>query len=503
MIKYNNPRHNKAALILAAMSNDMVRDIIDLINYRGASLISELNANSHPAPGFLAIFSDDYINSEDFPEVWTGFATIALSSFRNPKYSAEVYAGILKQAYNLPSGMATALAHRIETEDILGGTKGDVSMWQSIKNNLTEGARKLLNSLAASVGLPWEIDQNQDYDIDFLYELKLLGQVVNELNSRARLMQSQAMLASSMHTLMTSAGDVEEGDVVDLLGDPDLEIGDLASLASLRRLPGKVFGGLKGIQALGSKAATAQAVKHSGGSVARPALSSHPRPKLGGMLKSALTKFSTGSAGKAGLVGAGLGLIPTALMLGSALFKKKRGDVDSESGDVYDTIAEEFGDSVADAWSVGDVDTITQHMMRMAMADSEDGDPDDDAYIISELERLAAEGVDDQQETGGLFTRWRINRNKRRAERRADRAYKRRLRRAAKSRRRRALADSKYAADVAGLQDEGEQTDLVNQYAPTTETPLDGTFSPQDEQMMDPGTGDGGTLSDSFYEAGE
>lgn len=79
----NNPELDRAALILRAMSPDLVADIVRLVNLQGGSTVQNLfNPNSAAsaatANSFLGILSKEYITDEDFPAVWAGLSTVRI-----------------------------------------------------------------------------------------------------------------------------------------------------------------------------------------------------------------------------------------------------------------------------------------------------------------------------------------------------------------------------------------------------------------------------------------
>jgi len=119
------PDLDRAALVLATMSPDMVSDIVRLVNLQGASLSTTLFnpngiASSQVANRFLGILSKEYISDEDFGNVWAGLSTVFLASIRNPEMGNDNYQKVLETAFSLPSKIAEPIAKKIETYDILG-----------------------------------------------------------------------------------------------------------------------------------------------------------------------------------------------------------------------------------------------------------------------------------------------------------------------------------------------------------------------------------------------
>lgn len=422
-----NGSHNKAAVLLASMSPDMVEDIISLVNARGRSVIADIFESQSTAASstnvrYLAIFSNGFIAEEDFEETYLGFATVALASIRKPNYGNDEYQAILSQAYGLPWEIADPLAKKIETYDVLGGVDKTQGYWTQFTDMLGEGVRRTVNWAANVLQLPWENDQDQKYDIDFLYELKLLGQVVSDLNSRARLMTAQAAINSNMGLLQT--GDPMIGDQE----SADMMVGDTFKMARLRQLPKMVFGTANPIAKMGAAATAAKAknvMAQAGYTVNKNGSMSTSRPKHGAM-KNAVDKILHAKPSAALLAGGLLGATPVAIKLIADLAKRSRGGQSGDVyGDAYSTINTAFGGNVADAWLHGDVESMLKHIGHDAEDDISTGDPEMDAAIeAAVMEELSGDIDSFSPEVGGIFTRWRINAAKKQASRRMRRQYK-------------------------------------------------------------------------------
>lgn len=242
-IFFTNERHNKAALVLASMSPDMVDDIVNLVNSNGGGLSSTLFSANDGPPRPLAMFSNSYIGYQDFPTVWVGFLTMQLADLNTAGRDAEYYAGIIRKAFGIPDEQAAKLAERIESYDVIGATYSkkaeDIKWYNSIGDKLMEGIRRLSNipaNLFNTNGFLYN-DQDQKYDIDYLFELHNLGNVVNELMVQSRLIKGQALINSNLGIM--NLGDPEE------YGDVEYQIADIVETAMGAPMPSLLLGGVK------------------------------------------------------------------------------------------------------------------------------------------------------------------------------------------------------------------------------------------------------------------
>lgn len=415
----DNARHDKAAIILSAMSPDMVEDIISLINARGRSVITTVfSADDSAAEGvssrFLAIFSSSYVKNKDFEDVWTGFSTVVLATIRKPSYANDDYQKILEDAYSLPTELAQPLALKINTYDVLGNA--ETGVLTSLGNSIAEGVRKFLNYWPSILQLGWEIDQTQKYDIDFLYELKMLGQVVNDLDSRTRLMTAQSAIQQSMGLLQT-------GDPVD---DEELEmkVGDVFSKLNAKSLPPGITGNAGKLIMFGKTASILQGkklIEDSGLSVNPTTKSVEQRQPRNPRLAQIFNKILNMNPSQAVLLGASLGLTPTAIhFLRSRTKSKGLGDI-GNANDLYSFISSTYGDNVAKNWMMGDVESVVGEVVSDANSDDSTGDVELDEAIE---EMVNTGDVDDygDVEVGGLIRRIRTKVAKRKAAGRKRRA---------------------------------------------------------------------------------
>lgn len=451
---YANDEANRAAVILSSMSPDMVAQIGRLFAMEGsdsvrATLANNSSASTRVAP--LAIFSREFVNDQDFEDVWRGVMVMLLAKLRTPNMGNDEYESILKQSYSLPAEMTAALAASIETRDLFSQAVKDAPWYSSFKNAISEGVRRALNYVPSLLNLPYEIDQTQDYDIDFLYEMKNLGSIVDDLNSRVSLMSGQALANQRLGVFAT--GDPEIGDIEDI----ESQIGDALSNVMMRQVPPSIFGNTGKIAALGLKASTSKLNELK--DTAKD--DSAPAKKI--VAAKIIDKITSMSPGKAILIGSGLGL---GAALISSLFKKKEsGDVESE---LYGDIAEEYGPNVADAWLAGDIDEIVREGIEDASYQETTGDPDLDEAIFGDV--IENEG-EDESEAGGILSRWRTNRNIRRTQRRK----RKRLRRAARENRRNRALNERLQSQ-RDMDDEGLIRPDQDDYQP------DYNDAPEDDQ---------------------
>jgi hypothetical protein len=414
------PDLDRVALVLASMSPDMVADIVRLVNLQGASLQSTLFApnsiaGSQVANKFLGICSKEYIADEDFASVWAGLSTVFMSGLRNPELGNDNYQKVLENTYSLPPEIAEPIAKKIETYDILGpqSKEGqDADSWlNKVGRKLYEGFRKSANWAAGVLGTDWEIDQAQNWDVDFLYEMKNLGEAVHDLNSRARLMRAQAMISASMGVMLT-------GDPSDDGEDEAFLIGDTIAPFMKRTLPANIMGNSfpvvkMGLTAAGDKASRvfdAAGVKvNSGGTV-----TTNVEGGQNSHLTNALKGIANMSPTKMGLIGAGIGITPTIFRAMKSLLGAQ-----GDPGDGLYAVRDVYGDAVANDVASGNMDSLARLIISDATNDFSTGDPElDDAAVGEMIMELGDAGLMAELETGGPFSRLRANMSKRRAARR-------------------------------------------------------------------------------------
>lgn len=450
----SNPRHDKAAFILASYAPDTVEDIISLVLSRGSALVNDLNgADGPPRPN--AIFSRKYINDLDFKPMYVGALTVQLANLRQVSNDFDFYQKALEDAYGIPSEMSKVLAKKIETYDILGGlAEDDKRAWYSkLSDRVQETIRQSVNYIPSILQIPIENDQSQQYDIDRLYEFKLLGEAVADLNARARLMTAQAAIAQTMGLFRTAVSKKEEsGDIED--GDADLGYQEIVA-DTFRPLmgapiPGQLFGGFAAVANIGKAASTAKAQSvisdaglsrkaHEAGRVRNP------------NLRSALNKVLSIKPGKLAGLAAGVAFAPAAIKIIKNLAMQQKGT--AAMGDIMGDIADKFGDDFASSVATGDVEGMLTHISDLSGDMETTGDPELDEEIIGDvMDEIQAEGGDIEAgdiEVGGLFKRMRINAAIRRGNRRGRRMKRKMRRQGRKDRDNDSLND---ARDYAGRQ---------------------------------------------------
>lgn len=417
---------NKAAILLATMSPDMVEDIVELVQNRGRATITDVASSDDGAPRPLAVFSRNYITDEDFPHVYMGFTTVMLASMRTLNSDFDFYEKTLMNAFSLPRQIATPIAKQIETYDVLGGVAAeDRRAWYTkMSQRIQETIRQSSNWAASVLQLPFENDQDQSFDIDYLYELKLLGKAVDDLASRSRLMTAQSAISQGMG--LYRVGDGETGDVE---GDADFEaeafVGDVFAPLMGNPMPPSIFGGLKGIANVGRVASQARAHKV----IEAAGLSKAPHSKgqiQSPVLRKAMDKIVNIKPGKLAMLAGGIGFAPLAIKAIRTLVKANKGS--KQTGDVVDRLADHFGEEFAQKWQIGDVTGILDELTSLSGPLETTGDPEMDELIIGDvLSEMEEEGdiyESGDVEIGGLFKRMRINRAIKRGRRRTRRSTK-------------------------------------------------------------------------------
>lgn len=486
---YSDPQLNKAAMILASFSPDIVRDIVRLALMHGNALPTSLFTESVGVLRPGAIVSRNYIADEDFPELWTGLTTLQLYSMKSLQGDNDFYKAVIKATFDVPDAMAESISKSIETLDSVGGGSGGgwLSWANRVKAKISEVTRTTANWAASVLPFNWENDQTQKYDIDFLYEVASLGRAVDKLMQRARLSAGQAAISSGMHLFQT-------GDIEDQYGDAELDaaaaFGDVIAPLVRPKLPDEMYGNMAPLVNAGRGAALTGTVKALADAGMHPAI----QPSRGGgspdfNLANAIEGMQTGDTSSKGGLASLLTLIPGIGPLIGLLAKLGKGDVDGSddlallAGDV----AHKYGPEAGHAIARGDLQGCLQAIADQA--DDEDastGDPDIDRDIIANtLDQISVEegrqvGLgdidDDGAEVGGLFRRARIKHalNKgRRVRRRATRKQNRAIRRRNKD------------ADLARAQQYKDE--VVDDYTTEGYEPVDDSGGEMDPYNQGPG----------------
>lgn len=413
-IIYADSRANRAALILSTMSPDMVEDIIYLMNNRSGNVVSDIFSAQSPVstagiPRPMAVLSRAYIADQDFEAVLTGLTTTFVAQLRKPTSGNDFYEAVLKEAFSLPDDIAASMAKKIETTDIIPEGEGISGWLQSVGRSITEAGRRFLNWGASLINMDWEIDQDQSYDLDMLYEYKLLGEAVSEMNSRARLMKAQMLIKTSSN--MMQFGDPGDGGEMG-----DAELANALSPFMLRTLPPNIMGGASNIWKFGmrSSVAKAKAVVDKAGAEVKPS----------GQVVTATGKDLSKSPS---VLSSLAKMTPQALMASGirTLFAKAKSANSPGKGDpLYGEIEHLYGAPIADSLLAGDIEPLTHAIAGDVLGDFSTGDPDLDALIDDELE----DQIGDTEEMGGPLTNLTRNINRRRAAARKRRAYRERMR---------------------------------------------------------------------------
>lgn len=465
----NNPEWNDAAVLLDLMSAEQIQKIIALVDARGPAVITDLKArqrSSQCSLSPLVVLDTRWVPSEDLEDVALGMATILIGKIRQPVFGVNEYEAALKNGFTLSSDMAVALAKKVETEDILGGTYKDANgaelpWYKTWAGNVQRYIRKSINAVPGASILGWEIDANQEYDLDLLYEWKLFGGVVRELNSRTKLMQGQAALNATT-SAFSLTGDVESGDVESLTGDA------LRS-AAVRRLPGLVFGKATGLANMANfnRDRASEFIRNH---------ASNPQSRIGRILARAMNQ------------GPSLAMLKMLVPGSDDLLAAARHGLNSnstETGDAYSTISSTYGNNPAAAWQMGDVESFLREVGAIADSDVSTGDPALDSAIESAvMEEISGDIEGMSPEMGGLFTRARINMAKRRAARRKRRSSRKYARQQRRDIRNEALIRAKNAASSAGIADDGDWSNY------------EGGASQYDDSSADEGSDDGMMYND-------
>jgi len=390
---YDNPRHNRAANVLAFTSPGLIQDIADLLSARGTSVAKTVFSRTDLGISPLAILDDTYVDDRDVDNLATGLATICVASLRSMTGNAESYAKILSQAFSLPEDWAKKLGARID--------ESSVSFVPSAADKA--GVQSFIDKTMNKIGnLAGGMKNIKDYlesisDVDFLYELSLLGKQVAELTTMQRLMRSKSLIDAAMDVLPSSAhmGDPLAGD-----GHMVEQYANIVQPLQGNILPAKILGGAGKLSLLGQLAGVlglkkwASSISHSGDS--KDGLNVARKAETGpnGSLVSYLAQI--------GLTSDQLSKVKEIVSGAAAGSIAANGDL-TAIGDIY-------GDATADFVRNGDLPGAIAHLR--SVADAADGDPSEEYpgqgdIIDGQLDQVFASGSEDGQnldaEMGGLF----------------------------------------------------------------------------------------------------
>lgn len=462
---FQDDNDNNAANMLSMMSDDMIRNIISLVSNHGLGLMKTLQAKQDDGlPRVLGIFSNDFIKPHLMPDIMLGWAIINLAQLRTPNYGNEEYKKILKGAFSLPDELIEAALKRIETVDILYNAKSS-GWWDKFANTVAEKARNWTNWGLAGLGFDESnlVDQTQAYDIDFLYEMKCLGQVVREFTEQIGLMQGQARISNSLGILKVASD--ATGDPNDAIGDL---IGDVMGRTMLRAVPASMGGMTAGLMNAGAASTTKQASELA--SIAAAQHSGRNKTAVGRLIANIAGGKVVPSVMTGALLG-GLGGVIKNLVSGDPGY----GDP-AEIGDAY-------GPDIADAYMRGDMNGLLVAMLTEA-SNAEMGDLLDDEdisdQVSAEVEALGDPFAGDP-ELGGLFTSFLAGTK----ARKKGRAAKRKIRSAARAERvsnRQASKTERQARRQEGKMD--KLNDKYSEDQEATEDAIAPEGYPEDSGML-------------------
>jgi len=423
-----NQRQAKALMILASFAPDTVQDIVDYVTKRGNSTVDDANTSGLAAVKPFAMLSRNFIEDQDFGSFYTGMCTIMLSSMRNPKLGYKEYSEILQAAFGLPEPYAKELGMQIDTEDPVSPDSTmdgkQIGWFRNLANYVEAGARGATNWFMDRAGLPFHIEQGQEYDVDMMYEWAQLGDIVNKLAGRARLVKARALITANL-------GIFGQGDAEDQFSDHErtmMKVGTALKPLTYNRIHPACFWAMAPLVQRQHE----RNVKEVGGLLSAGGYGSphaHHHRMGSPMLRDAVQGYMSGDPGLLGKLMMGV-MNPLSLITNpSVLAELFHGQSGPAPQQVAAHIGDVFGHKMADAYTVGDVEDMLGQLHELGGPLETTGDPNLDAAIIGDvLHEMRSEGSvgdPDAPGTGGLFTRMRINAAIRRGKRRRRRAKRR------------------------------------------------------------------------------
>lgn len=459
---------DNARLLFTLFSPAQIRDMVDLAFERGHALANDVHSGSGSKwdlPHLFAYADPEVVPAEDIPALLNGIALILASAMRTP-LGNDQYEDLLITTFNMPESMAAKFAKNIETEDANYGSED--SWAYKIYASVAGMLRKTANWVADIFQTGWEIDQDQDNDTDFLFELIQLGRVAVDAKTAIQMTKAKAYIDNMTGFIgsTTEAGDPASDDQL-------LNLASSLRSFLLRPLPVTVLGSWYAPLSAARKK-TAEAMTAVGS-----------KNDLLGKLEQLKTLIDpTTPDGKANLARLsflvpGLSTVVTSMIRRNEIKKaaaasgltssmadrlKARGDVAEKletGGPLYDfaksifkkvtknkssvpvTTGDEDIDNALDyAYQTGDINPLAEQIIGEIanvpdehVSDSELGD------AVAEAVDAYGDVMDDDAavEMGGLISRWRktraakkvakgqrrITRKKRRAKRRDERQFSR------------------------------------------------------------------------------
>jgi hypothetical protein len=210
--------------LLALMSPEQIRKIVNLASARGAALVDDVldyKKNVINVPAVLAPV--DRIPASDVGYFITGLSVHLFAVYSRPN-DPRYYSGLLRAAFGIDSQYADSLAAQIETPDAIKG------LW----NNLKEFARRKFNLILPD---DFEISQDPGFDTDVLYETYKLGQIVAEMMKRANYV---SLAVAYNFSSITNPSSTASGDPLEVAED----LTTLAMAVSPKPLTKEEMGGL-------------------------------------------------------------------------------------------------------------------------------------------------------------------------------------------------------------------------------------------------------------------
>jgi len=372
---------NAARALLALNSEQGVRAIVALIQWRGVGVIDDIfrNEQSIDPVHVLGYLYNSHIKPQYVPALTMSFSVIAYGQYKNLRFGNDEYTRIIMSAFPVPESYARLYANKVETEDVIkaaegSGLTGQVNAFlDKMGDYFRNPANSMLNALGLGTLINW--DQTQKYDLDGMYELAVLGNVLGDFKIQSEMMSVQRLTQEEFNGGRIAMGDPESGDISSETAGVIKGVLALAALHTLSKpiAPNSMLGGFTNIVKAGTSAMAANLQKYSKeitgeatAGLAAVASTANPAVRqLADKAKSStLLKLATKPYRMAYKAGKKI----------KDLFTK--GDIDSHFERQYDRIGYAYGDAAADAWAMGDIESIV-------------GDPDGDP---------------NDPETGGLFS---------------------------------------------------------------------------------------------------
>lgn len=467
-----------AAILLSMFSEDRINEIASFASRFGSGTAAAAHekAAKYSTAGLtpLAFLSRTYIADSDLPRLVTGISGMLISDLRRTNKGVDEYERVLKNLFLLPQSMVNTIVKKINTDDILGTVNADGTIDVDIWDTMFDWVKKVINQVPGADALGYEIDQTNKYDIDFLYEVSKLGEVIEELCTRLRLMRGQTLLA-------TGPGLFQTGDLLNsgMMGDLDsltaaeagpevsaILAGDIVSNVTARNLPPHLFGRSGDLAKMTTHAAgrrTKRFLQAAGKAVAETGDIDAKESSAAQKQASSIDTVKKRNPNLLKNIALGVGGVSLIPILASLVANATRATADRG-------IMGLLPDSFRPGALAGDIDDFAGAVGDLMFENHTTGDPQLDSEIEAAYANSGLDEANGDPEMGGLFSRMKANMAKKKAVRVGKGVARKQARADSRSADNQAAYDARMRTNYARQSFNPRRLDTTRDYYPPQET---------------------------------